>query len=179
MADAMAAIRGRLPLLLTALALVALMVAMPTWRYDDRPEFPRYAISTDAFEAKVDAMVRDHATGAEEDGMPVVHPPPGDVYLLARRWQFYPVLELEAGRSYRLHVASVDVLHGFHVDDVDVLLVPGAATVVPFNPGASDRPVIQCSEFCGLRHNRMTAWVRVVPATAAPDQHQGAAAGAR
>lgn len=179
MAEAMAAIRGRIPLLAAGLALLVLFAAMPAWRYGDAPEFPRYAISAEAFEAKVDAMIRDRTTGAEEDGVPVVHPPPGDVYLLARRWQFYPVLELEAGRSYRLHVASVDVLHGFHLGDIDLLLVPGAAAVVPLTPDGSDRVVIQCSEFCGLRHNRMTAWVRIVPPSAEPDQHQGAPSRAR
>ena len=31
-----------------------------------------------------------------------------DVYLIARLWQWWPILELEEGKTYRLHLSSMD-----------------------------------------------------------------------
>lgn len=153
----------RLSWLLVAAAVV-LLAAMPAWRMSDAPTSAIFGQAPEAFEAQVEAMVAAHATGEVDDDVPVVRPPPGDVYMLARRWQFYPVLELQAGETYRLHVASVDVVHGFHLGDSDLLLVPGQTSVVPVTPRAGERPVIQCSEYCGLRHSRMISWLRIMPA---------------
>src|SRR3990167_3319501 len=37
-------------------------------------------------------------------------PPEGsDVYLIARLWNFWPILELEKGKSYKLHLTSMEV----------------------------------------------------------------------
>lgn len=153
----------RLSWLFAAVAAV-LLAAMPAWRMSDQPASATYQQAPDAFEAKVEAMVAAHATGEADEEVPVVRPPPGDVYMLARRWQFYPVLELQAGETYRLHVASVDIVHGFHLGGADLLLVPGQTSVVTVTPREGERPVIQCSEYCGLRHSRMTAWLRILPA---------------
>lgn len=163
MADA--ALRGPVPFAAVLAAIIVLFAAMPAWRGKPPPPVETYAMSAAAFEAKVDAQVKAHATGEMvADGIPVVRPPPGDVYVLARRWHFWPVVELRAGETYRLHVASVDILHGFHLDDrVDLLLAPGEAHA--FTVTASQwRPlVMQCSEYCGLEHNRMKATLRVIP----------------
>lgn len=155
--------RGQRPLVVLVLATaVALFAAMPLWRWiAEPPPEERYALDAAAFEAKVDAMTAAYATGAEVKGVPVVHPPPGDVYLLARRWQFHPVLELDAGAAYRLHVASVDVMHGFHSQGLDRLLTPGSVAVLTIAPDSAGRIGIQCSEFCGAEHNKMTAQIIV------------------
>ena len=48
--------------------------------------------------------------------IPVVHPPAGsDVYLEGRAWKWWPVLELEKGKTYRVHLSSMDIQHGFSV----------------------------------------------------------------
>lgn len=150
---------------------VALFAAMPAWRGYPPPPVTSYAASPEAFSAKVEAMTAAHATGevtrdakdAMADGIPVVRPPAGDVYLLARRWQFWPIVELEAGRTYRLHVSSADILHGFHLNrDIDLLLTPGIAHTFTVTPRPGERLVMQCSEYCGLLHNRMKATLRVV-----------------
>ncbi|MDZ7670810.1 MAG: hypothetical protein U5Q16_15800 [Gammaproteobacteria bacterium] len=45
---------------------------------------------------------------------PVVKPPVGeDIYLVARLWNWWPIFELEVGKSYRLHIMSMDWQHGF------------------------------------------------------------------
>lgn len=157
--------------LVLATAMV-LFAAMPAWRGYPPPPVESYAVTPEAFTAKVEAMVAAHKTGevtqdakdAMADGIPVVRPPAGDVYILARRWQFWPIVELEPGKSYRVHVSSVDILHGFHLNrDVDLLLAPGTAHTFVVTPRPGERLVMQCSEYCGLLHNRMKATLRVVP----------------
>ena len=67
-----------------------------------------YKITPQRFAEKAQVMI-DQYTVREENGFPVVHPPPGsDVYLIARLWQWWPVLELEKDESYRLHLSSMD-----------------------------------------------------------------------
>lgn len=146
--------------------ILALLAAMPAWRGYPPAPVDSYAMAPEAFEAKVEAMVKAHATGeVVADGIPVVRPPEGDVYVLARRWQFYPIVELEPGKTYRLHVASIDILHGFHLTDrIDMLLTPGTAHAFPVRPAGGDLLVMQCSEYCGLQHNRMKATIRVLAA---------------
>lgn len=147
-----------------AAVILGLFAAMPAWRGYPPAPVETYATTPAAFEAKVDAMVAAWATGEQvEDGIPVVRPPPGDVYVLARRWAFYPIVELAPGQTYRLHVASVDILHGFHLTDtLDFLLVPGEAHSFAVTPAGGDLLVMQCSEYCGLYHNRMKATIRVL-----------------
>lgn len=139
---------------LTALAL-GLFAAMPVWRWPDAaPSRSGYVIDAEDFGARMAAQP------ADADG--VVRPPPGDVYIAARQWEFQPQLALQAGKTYRLHLTSFDALHGFSLGGRDVLLTPGRAEVMEFTPETPGRLPIQCSEFCGAGHNRMTAWVEVV-----------------
>ena len=58
-----------------------------------------YRISAARFTDKTNAMVESHQV-REESGFPVVRPPPGsDVYMIARLWQWWPILELEKDRA--------------------------------------------------------------------------------
>ena len=67
-----------------------------------------YRVTPAAFEEKVAAFAEKY-TVAEESGVPVVRPPAGeDVYLLARLWEWWPILELKKGQSYRFHLSSAD-----------------------------------------------------------------------
>ncbi len=143
----------------------ALFAAMPAWRGYAPPPVETYAIAAEDFAAKVDAMVAAHATGeVTKEGIPVVRPPAGDVYVQAQRWQFWPIVELAPGESYRLHVASIDILHGFHLTDrMDMMLLPGSAHAFDVTPVDGERIVMQCSEYCGIEHNRMKATLRVLP----------------
>ncbi|WP_142849584.1 quinol oxidase [Telmatospirillum sp. J64-1] len=144
---------------------LGLFAAMPLWRWAGAPPQSRVAaIDVAEFEQRVEDFVAAHGTGEVEDGLPVVAPPPGEVPVIARRWQFYPALRLEAGQRYELHVASTDILHGFALEGAgaDLLLPGGSAGVVTLVPQAPGRLAIQCSEYCGIEHNRMRAWVEVV-----------------
>lgn len=136
----------RLAAMLFVLASVALAAAWPGWRLTEVP--PAYAEDPTSFAARVAAQ------GAR--------PPPGDVLLLARRFEFLPALELKAGGTYRLHVSSVDGVHSLVLDGREILLVPGQVSILevtPRRPGPLD---IRCNEYCGLGHGKMRGEVMVV-----------------
>jgi cytochrome c oxidase subunit 2 len=95
----------------------------------------------------------------------VVAPPAGsDVYLLARLWQWYPMLELEKDKSYRLHITSMDWNHGFSLQPVNInmQIVPGYEMVVTVTPDKSGEYTIVCNEYCGIMHHTMLGkiWVK-------------------
>ncbi len=97
--------------------------------------------------------------------IPVVKPPAGsDVYLVARLWSWQPILELEAGKSYRIHLMSMDWLHGFSLqpENINIQVHPGydhVLTVTPTNPG---KYAIICNEYCGINHHTMLSPLYVV-----------------
>jgi cytochrome c oxidase subunit 2 len=125
-----------------------------------------YRVQPDAYVAKVEAMAEKYKVGEEGNtGVPVVHPPPGgDVYLLARTWQWWPVLELEKGQSYRLHLSSADWQHGFSLQPVNINIQvhPGYEMILTMTPDEAGEYGIVCNEFCGIGHHTMTGRVRVV-----------------
>ena len=70
-----------------------------------------YKIKPKQFAQKTQAMIEQHQVRVE-NGFPVVRPPAGsDVYLTARLFNWWPILELEKDQTYRLHLSSVDVQH--------------------------------------------------------------------
>ncbi|NIP95433.1 MAG: cytochrome C oxidase subunit II, partial [Akkermansiaceae bacterium] len=80
-----------------------------------------------AFQARVAEFIEDYQVGTDQ-GLPVVAPPPGsDVYLQGSMWAWIPVLQLERGAEYILHLSSIDVNHGFNLYPLNVnfQVVPG------------------------------------------------------
>jgi cytochrome c oxidase subunit 2 len=93
-----------------------------------------------------------------EQKIPVVHPPAGsDVYLIARLWQWYPMLEFEEGKTYRLHLASIDWLHGFSLqpENINIEVHPNYEHVVTMTPTRAGTYSIICNEYCGIMHHQM------------------------
>lgn len=122
-----------------------------------------YRITPEAFAAKAEAMAEQY-TVREEAGFPVVHPPPGsDVYLIARLWQWWPILEFEKDQTYRLHISSLDWQHGFSLQPVNINLQihPGYDMVVTLTPNQSGEFSLVCNEFCGIGHHTMIGKVYV------------------
>ncbi len=123
-----------------------------------------YRITPQAFSQKVDAMIAAHKV-REESGYPVVRPPAGeDIYLLARLWQWWPILELEKGQSYRLHLSSTDWQHGFSLqpENINLQVHPGYEMVVTVTPDKAGTYAIICYEFCGIGHHTMLGRLYVV-----------------
>jgi len=123
-----------------------------------------YTIEPAAFYARAQAMV-DQYTVRQEGISPVVHPPPGsDVYLVARLWSWWPILELEKDQSYRIHMSSMDWQHGFSLQPVNINLQvhPGYDIVFSMIPTDTGDFGIICNEFCGIGHHNMVGKIVVV-----------------
>ncbi|CAK0776057.1 Cytochrome C oxidase subunit II [uncultured Gammaproteobacteria bacterium] len=125
-----------------------------------------YRINPDVFQARAEAMIEKFKVREEgTTGIPVVHPPAGsDVYLIARLWQWTPVLELEKGKSYRLHLSSLDYVHGFSLQPVNINIQvhPGYDMVMTITPTEVGTFTVVCNEFCGIGHHTMTGRIHVV-----------------
>ncbi|NCF27303.1 MAG: cytochrome C oxidase subunit II [Gammaproteobacteria bacterium] len=122
-----------------------------------------YRTTPEVFAEKTNAMVEQY-TVREESGFPVVHPPPGsDVYLIARLWQWWPIIEFEKDQSYRLHISSMDWGHGFSLQPVNINLQihPGYEMVLTVAPNQAGEFGVVCNEFCGIGHHTMIGKIYV------------------
>lgn len=128
-------------------AFVLLAALWPGWRRDEAE--PGQAVDAAAFVAEVHAFAARHRRGE------MVAPPPGAVPLLARRFEFWPSLRLEAGQTYRLRVMAEDSVHSLAVRGREVLLVPGRVHEIAVTPRVGEEIELRCNEYCGLGHNRM------------------------
>ena len=115
-----------------------------------------YKTTPELFSNKTQAMVEKYTVRKETDKeIPVVHPPPGsDVYLIARLWDWWPIIELEKDKTYKLHLTSMDFNHGFS-------LQPGYEHVIKVTPNQSGTFSIVCNEFCGIGHANMAGRIYV------------------
>lgn len=123
-----------------------------------------YRVIPAAYEAKVQEFADKYQVG-EEDGVPVVRPPAGeDVYVLARLWEWWPILELKKGQSYRVHLSSADWQHGFSLQptNINIQVHPGYEHVITLTPTETGEFGIICNEYCGIGHHQMTGRIRVV-----------------
>ena len=123
-----------------------------------------YRITPAAFAAKVDEMTEKY-TVRQEGAFPVVRPPPGsDVYMMGRVYMWWPMLELVKGETYRLHLSSIDLQHGFSRQPVNLNLQvhPGYEMVVTMTPNQLGQFGIVCNEYCGFGHHTMTGRIYVV-----------------
>ena len=146
------------------LIMFAMMVGWHVWGKQNLST-ETYRTKPDQFMAKVEAMVAKYKVREETDEkIPVVAPPPGsDVYLLARLWAYYPILELENGKTYRLHLTAMDYNHGFSLQpaNINIQMVPGFEHVVTVTPNQSGTYSVVCNEYCGIGHHRMVGRIYV------------------
>lgn len=122
---------------------------------------PEPDLGSGVFHDRMAAMVGAGDTGRSIDGTPIVRAPADDVYIVLRRWAFYPALELDPGRTYRLHLLAEDVVHSAVIAGRETLLVPGQAQTLSLTAPADGRIAIQCGEYCGLDHTKMIGHIAV------------------
>jgi cytochrome c oxidase subunit 2 len=123
-----------------------------------------YRIDPAVFEARTEDFASRN-TVREEADMPVVKAQPGsDVYMLGRLWQWWPILELQKGQTYRLHLASLDWQHGFSLQpvNINVQIHPGIEHIITVTPTQTGVFSVVCNEFCGLGHHTMVGRIHVV-----------------
>ncbi|MDH5436670.1 MAG: cytochrome C oxidase subunit II [Gammaproteobacteria bacterium] len=140
---------------------------MPYWHITGEQNLSNEAYRTTpaAFMAKTQAMIDQYTVRNEtERNFPVVHPPAdSDVYMLGRLWDWWPILELEKGKSYRLHLSSMDWQHGFSLqpENLNLQIIPGYEMVVTVTPNKSGEFSIVCNEYCGIGHHNMVGKIYV------------------
>ena len=141
---------------------------MPYWHVYGKQNLANEAYRTtpDAYTKKAQAVVDQYTVRKETaQQIPVVRPPAGgDVYLISRLWQWWPMVELEAGKSYRLHLMSMDWLHGFSLqpENINIQVHPGYDHVLTVTPTKAGTYSIICNEYCGINHHTMTSKLYVV-----------------
>ena len=124
-----------------------------------------YKTTPEKFTASAQAFVDKYTVRTETaENTPVVAPPPGsDVYMIARLWSFWPILELEKDKTYRLHLTSMDYNHGFSLQpaNINIQIVPGYEHVVTVTPNQSGTYSVVCNEYCGINHHSMVGRIYV------------------
>ena len=84
--------------------------------------------------------------------------------MYGQMWRWYPVLKLEKGATYTLHLTSLDVNHGFNLYPININLqiVPGYDYALSITPNEAGDYRVICNEFCGINHHIMVGKVLVV-----------------
>jgi len=134
-------------------------VMMPYWHFRGKQNSrgETYSVTPAAFFERTQTFVESGKVG-DLDGIPLVEPAPGgDAYLTARMWMWYPALKLRRGETYRLHMSSMDLQHGFSLQPLNMnfQVVPGYDHVLTITPTSTGEFTIVCNEFCGIGHDKM------------------------
>ena len=122
-----------------------------------------YRVIPEEYGEKVEAFAEKYKVREEAD-IPVVKPPAGsDVYLLGRLWEWWPILELEKGKTYRLHMSSMDWQHGFSLQpaNINIQVHPNYEMVLTMTPDKAGEYGIVCNEYCGVGHHQMLGKIYV------------------
>ncbi len=145
---------------------LVMFVAMPYWYFYGKQNSTgeSYRVTPGDFAQRVMQFVATNKVG-EDKGVPIVEPAPGsDVYLQAQMWMWTPILKLRKGQTYRLHISSLDLQHGFSIQPVNMnfQILPGYDHVLTLTPTSAGEFSIVCNEFCGIGHHAMTGRIVVV-----------------
>ena len=127
-----------------------------------------YKTTPELFAAKAEKFIAENTvrneTGLDGSEIPVVKVPAGgDGYLIARLWNWYPILELEKGKEYKIHLSSMDYNHGFSLQpvNINIQVIPTYEHVVKMTPTSAGTFAIVCNEFCGIGHHTMLGRIYV------------------
>ena len=144
---------------------LVLSFGMVVWMGVGRQNIPTetYRTTPAQFAALSTDFIAKYQVGTE-NGVPVVRPPAGgDVYLAARTWQWSPILELKAGSTYRVHMSSMDLQHGFSLQpgNLNFMVLPGYDYVITLTPDKAGQYDVICNEYCGPGHQVMVGKIKV------------------
>jgi cytochrome c oxidase subunit 2 len=144
---------------------MVMFVAMPYWHFYGKQNSTgeSYKVAPADFAGRVRRFIETYKVD-ERKGVAVVEPPPGgDAYLQAQMWRWTPILKLKKGQTYRVHISSLDLEHGFSLQPLNMnfQILPGYDHVLTITPTSSGEFSIICNEFCGIGHHTMTGLVLV------------------
>ena len=147
---------------------------MPYWHFRGKQNSTgeAYTVKPADFLARTEKFVAANRVGTYQNqtgnalmgALPLVEPPAGgDAYLIGRMWQWYPALRLRQGETYRLHLSSLDLQHGFSLQPLNMNfhVLPGYDHVLTLTPTSKGEFTIVCNEFCGVGHHAMSGKIFV------------------
>ena len=144
---------------------IVMSLAMPYWHFKGKQNSTGEAYNVDAksYIERVNRFVETNKVGEENFIAVAQGQPGGDVYLLAQMWRWYPILKLKKDQTYRLHISSADLQHGFSLQPINVnfQVLPGYDHVITLTPTQTGTFSIICNEFCGIGHHTMTGKIIV------------------
>lgn len=157
------------PVILTGvvigLVLVGILTAKLKEKEVDVSKTIHYTLDKESFFSQVELMTERYKV-REEDGVAVVHPKPGsDVYIPSSNFNWGAIIELEKGKTYRLHAASTDnMMHAIWVGRLNISqkMKKGRVYVIEVTPKEAGEYPIVCRQFCGPKHNEMVGKIIVV-----------------
>lgn len=117
-----------------------------------------YKTTPEAYQKVAQAFIDKYDTGKEEGGKPIVEPKPGeDVFIIARMYEWTPILKLKKGEKYRIHLSSLDLQHGFSLQpqNLNYQVLPGYDFVITMTPSEVGEFNIICNEYCMAGHHTM------------------------
>lgn len=138
---------------------------MPWWHFRGKQNSrgEAYSVTPAAFLERTNKFVESSKVG-DLNGVPIAAPAPGtDAYIVARMWSWYPVLKLRKGETYRIHLSSMDLQHGFSLQPLNMnfQIMPGYDHLLTMTPTSSGEFTIVCNEFCGIGHDLMIGKILV------------------
>lgn len=148
--------------LIWCLFIFAMMWIWPTIGEQNTP-IESYRIAPADFAKLADEFVHEYQIG-DLNGVPIVEPPAGgDVYMVAKMFQFSPILQLKKGETYRFLLSSLDMQHGFSLQPMNLNFqaLPGYLYVINLTPTETGEFSIVCNEYCGLGHHLMSGRIIV------------------
>ena len=121
-----------------------------------------YEVSAERFEEKVQ-QYKDAAGTLEVNAEEMFVPHGNDIYIGSRQWDWdgLPAV-LRPGETYKFHLGSYDVQHGFGVrpegnlsKQISLQIIPGYEWVVEMSFDETGTYHVVCNEFCGVGHRSM------------------------
>lgn len=116
-------------------------------------------------ETRVDPQTVTDSGPFSEPGVRQIADGEYEAYVVARTFTFEPrEIEIPVGSKVTIYVTSVDVQHGFKMQDtnVNMQIVPGQVSKLDYTfDRVGEFPYI-CTEYCGLGHAAMFGVVKVV-----------------
>ena len=125
-------------------------------------------IQVPAPEARVDPKTVAQTPPFDNPGLRELAPGKYEAYIVAQAspWKFYPSeIRVPLGSTVTFFVVSVDVQHGFRVQDtnVNMMVLPGQVSKLTATFDKSGEFPYVCSEYCGVGHQNMFGKVIVEP----------------
>jgi cytochrome c oxidase subunit 2 len=103
-----------------------------------------------------------HMPPFDTPGVRRVGPDRYEAVVVARAWGFTPTeIRVPAGARVTFRVASLDVIHGFHVEGtrINLMVLPGQISELSYTFDQPGEHLMICHEYCGVGHHGMAGKV--------------------